>query len=786
MTYSIKNIFLGAAIAAAAIAPVHTAAQTPLYKQAGAPVEARVADLLGRMTIEEKAGQLICPMGWESYVKNPDGTVDISETFRLQNKGVMPIGSYWAVLRADPWTQKTLETGLTPRQSAEAINAMQKFVADSTRLGIPILFAEECPHGHMAIGTTVFPTGLAMAGTFNRDLIRAAGEAIGAEASALGANIGYGPVLDLARDPRWSRMEETFGEDPYLTGELGTLLMSGMQGPRDNPRLYSTLKHFAGYGVPIGGHNGAEASIGPNRLFGEYLAPFKKAVDAGVGTIMTSYNTIDGVPCSGNKFLLTDVLRDKWGFDGFVYSDLFSIDGMAGSVAADRMHAGAIALKAGLDMDLGAASYGAKMLTALENGLITEADIDRAVANVLRLKFRLGLFDNPYVDPAAVASTVRTPAHKETAREVARQGIALLKNNGMLPLSKNIRKIAVIGPNADTQYNQLGDYTAPQDDKEIVTVLEGIKAAVSPATEVVYVKGCAIRDTTQSAIDAAVAAAKDADAVIAVVGGSSARDFKTKYIATGAATADDGGSSVLLDMDCGEGFDRSTLNLLGDQDKLLRAVYATGTPIVTVYIQGRTLDMNLPAEKSDALLTAWYPGEEGGNAVADVIFGDYNPSGRIPVTIQRTVGQLPVYYSQGTQRDYMDATAKPLYAFGHGLSYTTFDYSDITTAPGANPGELQRVSVKVTNTGKLPGAEVVQLYLRDMLASVAQPPIALKGFERVELAPGETKTVTFVLGPEELAVWHADGTSAVEPGEFRVMVGAASDDIRQRATFTID
>ena len=764
-------------------------AETPVYKRADAPVADRVADLLSRMTLEEKAGQLLCPMGWEMYVKTADGSVEISEKFREQNSGPMPIGSYWAVLRADPWTQKTLTTGLSPRQSAEALNKLQRYAVDSTRLGIPILFAEELPHGHMAIGTTVFPTGLGMASTWNPALIRDVGAAVGLEAALQGASIGYGPVLDVARDPRWSRMEETFGEDPYLTAELGTAYMSGMQNHGDSSArpLFSTLKHFAAYGVPEAGRNGDRAVIGQRQLFSELLPPFKKAVEAGAGSIMTSYNLIDGVPSTANRMLLTDVLRDKWGFEGVVYSDLFSIDGMAGHLAPDRMTAGAMALKAGVDIDLGAAAYGSKALAAMEKGLITEADLDKAVARVLRLKFLAGLFDNPYVNPDKAEAEVRSPTTRRLAKEVARQSISLLKNDGMLPLDRNLHRIAVIGPNADAQYNQLGDYTAPQDSAYITTILEGIRAAAGPHAQVIYEKGCAVRDTTQSQIDRAVDATMSADAVVLVVGGSSARDFRTKYVNTGAATSgSDDTPPILPDMDCGEGYDRATLRLLGDQEKLISAVAATGKPVAVVYIQGRPLDMNIASEKANALLTAWYPGAEGGHAVADVIFGEYNPSGRLPVTIPRAEGQIPIYYSKGQQRDYMDMPGSPLYAFGHGLSYTDFEYSDLRISAGnmdSNP--IATVSCRVKNTGSREGAEVVQLYLRDVIASVSQPSMLLKGFKRIELKPGESAEVSFPLSREELSIYNQMLEQVVEPGDFKVMVGASSADIRLAGSFTL-
>lgn len=780
----IRHLF----VAALLLGTGQAMAQQPLYKQANAPIEERIKDLMERMTVEEKVGQLCCPMGWEMYTKTGN-KVEASELYKKQMGNGMPIGSYWAVLRADPWTQKTLENGLNPELAAEALNKLQKFAVEETRLGIPVLFAEETPHGHMAIGTTVFPTGLSMASTWNPELLRRAGEVVALEARLQGANVGYGPVLDISREPRWSRMEESFGEDPMLAGILGVAYMKGMQGDiqNDGKHLYSTVKHFAAYGSPEGGHNGDRAMVGMNQLFSDFLPPMKMAVENGLATIMTSYNAIDGIPCTSNKFLLTDILRGKWGFNGFIYSDLFSIDGIAGThhVAADVKEAGKLSLEAGVDMDLGANAYGKRTLELLNEGRLEMKYVDQAVANILRLKFKMGLFENPYVSPKDAKKYVRSEAHRQVAREVAREGIVLLKNDGILPLSKEVKSIAVIGPNADTQYNQLGDYTAPQDDKFITTPLEGIQAAVSKKTEVKYVKGCAIRDVTMSDIPAAVKAAKESDVVVLVVGGSSARDFRVKYEATAAAIANDEEGQILLDMDCGEGYDRSTLDLLGDQEKLMQALIETGKPLVVVYIQGRTLKMNLAAEKANALLTAWYPGGEGGHAIADVLFGDYNPAGRLPVSVARNEGQLPIYYSKGKQRAYMDGEANALYAFGYGLSYTKFEYSDLQIKPGNGKDVLQTVTCTVKNTGDCDGQEIVQLYIRDMVASIAQAPILLKAFERVELKKGESKTITFNLGKRELSMYNAQLEEVVEPGDFKVMIGAASDDIRLEGMFKL-
>lgn len=767
-------------------------AQKPIYKDASQPVEVRVADLLSRMTLDEKIGQVRCPLGWFIYDKDAKGKVSLTEKF-YQYTDEQHIGNYWAVLRADPWTQKTLTNGLNPTLSAEMLNMMQRYAVEKTRLGIPIMVAEETPHGHMAIGATVFPTALSQAATFDRDVLYRMGEAMGAEIRAQGAHVGYGPVIDIAREPRWSRMEETFGEDPTLAGILATEVVRGMQGDlnlngevrNDGSHVYSTLKHFAAYGIPEGGLNGEMASIGERTLMSEYVPQFKRAVEAGVGSIMTSYNMIDGIPCTANRHLLTEVLRDDWGFKGAIYSDLQSIEGVAQThhCAENWEEAGALAVNAGVDIDLEGNSY-QYLRHAIETGKASEADLDRAVAKVLTLKFHLGLFENPYVDTKRAARIVRSEEHRQLAREVARKGVCLLENDGTLPLSKTLRHVAVVGPNADMMYNQLGDYTAPQERDAIATVLDGVRAML-PNAEVEYVKGCAVRDTTTSDIAAAVEAAKRSEVTILVVGGSSARDFKTEYLSTGAALV---GKGELSDMDSGEGYDRASLQLMGHQERLMQALIDAGVKLVVVYIEGRPLNMNLAAEKANALLTAWYPGGEGGMAIADVLFGDYNPAGRIPVSIPRNVGQIPVYYSKHPSHDYIDSPAAPLYSFGYGKSYTTFAYSNLVcTALEAAAGEdvLARVSFTVTNTGKRDGEEVPQLYVRDVTSSVETPHMALKNFDRIALRAGESRTVTFDLRHDDLALYNMKMEHVVEPGEFKVMVGAASNDIRLEGSFRI-
>ena len=746
------------------------------YQDADLPIDHRIEDLLSRMTIEEKVGQLVCLMGWDSYQINGKQVIT-SEKFRHEVDS-LHVGMYWAVFRADPWTQKTIANGLNPELAPRAANAMQQYVIEHTRLGIPLFLAEEAPHGHMAIGSTVFPTGLGMAATWDPALMQRVGQVIGKEIRLQGGHISYGPVLDLAREPRWSRVEETLGEDPYLSGMMGAAMVKGLGGgdlslPHST---IATLKHFIAYGTTEGGQNGAPTFVGPRELAEQFLPPFKKAIDAGALSVMTSYNSLDGVPSTCDRHFLTDLLRDEWHFRGFVVSDLYSIDGIYNThhVAATRQEAGEMALKAGVDADLGALAF-ADLGESLRAGKITEADLDRAVARVLRLKFEMGLFEHPYVDVKAARTQVRSAEHKAVALDVARASVTLLKNaQGTLPLRKD-QRVAVIGPNADNVYNLLGDYTSPQEEGNVKTILTGLLSKL-PSAQVEYVKGCAVRDTTTSDIAAAVRAAQRADVVIVAVGGSSARDFKTSYKETGAAVTD---SKTLSDMDCGEGFDRSTLDLMGHQQQLLEALAKTGKPLVVVYIEGRPLLKNWCDEHAAALLTAYYPGQEGGLAIADVLFGDYNPAGRLPVSVPRSVGQLPVYYNKKAPlpHDYVDMTAKPLYPFGYGLSYTHFSYSNLTAA--ATSATSYDVTVDVTNDGAYDGDEVVQLYLHDEVASTSQPLKQLKHFERVFIPKGETRRVTFHLTADDFSIVGRDMKRVVEPGEFHVMVGASSEDIRQ-------
>ena len=748
----------------------------PAYKDASLSSEARARDLVKRMTLEEKLGQLLCPLGWPMYEKISDTEVTISDAYRdfiqKQHGGML-----WATFRADPWTRKTLETGLNPQLSAQAYNALQHYAMDSTRLGIPIILAEEAPHGHMAIGTTVFPTSIGLAATWDTALVEEVGAVIGSELTAQGGTIGYGPVIDLSREPRWSRVEETYGEDMFLTSEMASAMVRGTSGKG----VISTLKHFVAYGIPEGGHNGSPSHIGPRDLEENVLPTFKAAIDNGALSVMTSYNTIDGIPTTCNKDLLTGVLRDRWNFQGFVVSDLESIDGIYGShrVASSKQEAGEMAIEAGVDVDLGANCF-SLLKESVESGRVSMKTVDQAVLRVLLRKFEAGLFDNPYL-PEGSASDVRSAKNVEVAAQAARESATLLKNNGVLPLKEGTR-IALVGPNADNMYNQLGDYTAPQDPAHIITMREGLEEA---GARVTYVKGCAVRDTRTSQIGEAVRAARQADVIVAVVGGSSARDFRTKYIDTGAAVVDENSVS---DMEAGEGFDRSTLDLLGLQLPLLEALKATGKPLVVVYIEGRPLNKNWAADKADALLTLWYPGGEGGKALADVLLGRYNPAGRLAVSVPRSVGQLPVYYNRKVpfSHDYVEESAEPLYPFGYGLSYTSFAYDNLICHPEEPKATKDlMVTVDVTNTGERDGDEVVQVYIRDLVASTARPRKQLCAFSRVHVKAGETVTVELPLARSAFELVNPAMERVVEPGEFEIQVGASSQDIRLSETIAL-
>ena len=752
-----------------------------LYKDARLSPETRALDLLSRMSLDEKIGQTATIFGWEMYHKpNKLSVPELSEKFKKAVDS-LHIGMLWGTLRADPWTQKTLENGLTPKEATQLTNRLQAYAVKHSRWGIPLLLAEECAHGLMAIGSTVFPTGIGQASTWNPDLIEKMAAAISLETRFLGSHISYGPILDLAREPRWSRVEETYGEDSYLVGLLGSRFVSGLQGSSapshvDSLHSVATLKHFLAYAVPLGGHNGGPAALGMRALLSDYLPPFEKAVKAGALSIMTSYNSIDGVPSTANSYLLKDILRQQWDFKGFVVSDLGSISGLVSSnhTAGTPAQAASQALLAGVDSDLGGYGYGRHLKDALAADMLPPQALDSAVYHILRLKFLMGLFEHPY-RPLQAPLTVGSPQHQALNLEVARQSIVLLKNS-ILPLQKNIGSIAVIGPNADNLYNQLGDYTAPQDATTVTTVLEGIKGTVSKNTKIYYAKGCSIRDTSRAGFEQALAAARQSDVVIAVMGGSSARDFKTDYQNSGAAIATE---DMLSDMENGEGNDRSSLTLLGAQKALLQALGTTGKPIILVLIDGRPMAIPEEAAHATDILQAWYPGARGGQAIAEVLFGEYNPTGRLPISMPKSVGSLPVYYSQpkGATGKYVEADQQPLFPFGYGLSYSRFEYSDLQLSKRQESSRLlYQVDFTVTNRGTLAGTDIQELYLTDETSSVVTPKRQLVGFNRCFLQAGASKRQSILVDSAAFSLINAAYQRVVEPGKFIVALSRFAGD----------
>jgi len=752
-----------------------------IYRDRTKPVKERTEHLLGLMTLEEKVGQLIQLFGWQTY-EYTDGCVRLTEDFKRQVREGSA-GSLYGTLRADPWTGVTLETGLSPREGAEAVNAIQRYVLEHSRLGIPMLVGEECSHGHMAIGATVFPVPLLLGSTWNVDMYREVCRTIAIETRAQGGAVTYSPVLDVVRDPRWGRTEECFGEDPYLIGEFAAAAVEGLQGDRldRESSVGVTLKHFVGYGSSEGGRNAGPVHMGKRELLETDIYPFRKGVEAGAVSVMPAYNEIDGVPCTSNAELLRDVLRGEWGFDGMIITDCGAIEMLAsGHDTADGGEEAAVqAIKAGIDMEMSGEMFGRYLLQAVRSGALEESFIDEAAAHVLTLKFRLGLFEQPFADPELAETVIGCPEHAELARRIAGEGIVLLKNNGVLPLSKAAGTVAVIGPNADTGYNQLGDYTSPQPQAKVTTVLGGLRAKLSGEPQRVrYAPGCRIKDSSTEGFSFAMEEAGKADTILLVLGGSSARDFGEGSIdlRTGASKVT---GNVQSDMDCGEGIDRMSLHLSGVQLELMQQLKSLGKPIVVVYINGRPVAEPWIDEQADAVLEAWYPGQEGGHAVADILFGDVNPSGRLSISVPRDAGQLPVHYlgKRSRGKRYLEADSQPQYPFGYGLSYTDFAYGNLRLEPVVISADgTAEVTVEVENTGACSGAEVVQLYISDLVSKATRPARELKGFRKIRLEPGEKQAVTFTIGAEQLKYIGLDYQPVVEPGTFRIGVGRNVND----------
>jgi beta-glucosidase len=754
----------------------------PLYREPAAPIDERVADLLGRMTLDEKLAQLTSRWSYEVLVRE-----SFDESLATERIG-LGIGHITRVSGA---------TNLDRRAAAAMANRIQRFLLEKTRLGIPAIVHEECLHGLLARESVCFPQSIGLAASWDPAIVEAMADRLGRELRSAGAQQALAPIFDVTRDPRWGRIEETYGEDPYLVAELGAAYVRGLQGDgAPHERVIGTGKHMVGHGQPEGGLNHAPSHIGSRELEDVFLFPFEAAVrGAGLRSMMHAYDDVDGVPCVASRYLFTEVLRERWGFDGTVVTDYVGIDELVSShaVTADEAEAAALALEAGIDVELPSTRFfAAPLARALASGRVSQAAVDTAVARVLRAKFDLGLFEQPYVDPEE--SALPYEADRALAREIARRSIVLLANDGTLPLRPEVRTVAVIGPNADNARNLLGDYAhqlhieallqgglglaAPEGLKAMDetaghrTILDSVRDRFGAGTEIRFSPGCGILDGSDEGIRAAVNTARGADVAIVVVGER---------------------SGLNADCTCGEARDRLDVGLPGRQSELVAAVAATGTPMVLVLVGGRPLAVEAEAAVAAAVVHAWVPGEEGPEALADVLFGAVNPGGKLPITVPRHTGQIPIYYghkpSGGRSQwhiSYVDGSNLPLWPFGFGLSYTKFEIANLRLDRSEAPvdGEFT-ASVEVRNVGQLAGDEVVGLYIRDVEASVTRPLLQLCGFKRVTLAPGESRKISFRVGVEQLAFTGLDGRLRIEPGRIVVMAGESSQDLPCRADLEI-
>ena len=772
-------------------------AETPLYKDASQTIDARVQDLLARMTLEEKVAQLQAV--WLKRQKLETDSGEFSDEFAQEILG-LGIGQI-----ARPSENKApLSPNKTPAQTINFVNASQKWLLENTRLGIPAIFHEEALHGHAALQSTSFPQAIALASTWNPELLNEIYSISGREVRRRGGTQVLTPILDVARDPRWGRIEETMGEDPYLVAAMGVEAIKGFQGdtigeiPAD--RVIATLKHLTGHGQPAGGLNIAPAHVGERTLREVFLFPFEAAVKlGGARSVMASYNEIDGIPSHANGKLLNDILRNEWAFEGTVVSDYFAIRELITRhhLTDNDGQAAMLALKAGVDLEMPDGDVFVSVTELVKQGTLDHRFVDVAVARILHEKFLLGLFENPYTEVAGAEEFIGREQHKAVSLQAAEQAMVLLKNDGLLPLNASkLKSIAVIGPHAHEAL--LGGYSDVPDAP--VSILQGVKAYLGSDVKVFHAQGTLITketwepgadsiannslskerwhrdevelassEDTKGMIKKAVRVAKKADAVLVVVGdneGSSREGWAETHLG-----------------------DRTDIALVGEQQALVDALLATGKPVVVLLINGRPLAINSILENAPAVLEGWYLGQETGHAVARVLFGDVNPGGKMPVSVPRSVGHIPAYYNHkpSAKRGYLFDDTTALVPFGFGLSYTSFVYSDLMLeANNAQAGGYVDVSVKVTNSGERAGDEVVQLYIRDTEASLTRPVKELKGFKRISLSAGKSARVTFRLYVNQLGFYDRDMRYVVEPGKIEVMLGSSSADIRQRGTFPID
>lgn len=760
-------IMAAAACAICGYPILRSAQEKPLYLDPSQPVERRIEDLLARMTLKEKVGQMNMPCVYLNPLgKDPLAKQEGCRRFTVGTltEDIGPGGGFFTL------ADNALH--VDSRQQALFFNELQKLAIEKTRLRIPLLQTEEGTHGVMCSDKTIFPEGLAIGSTWNMDLVREIYATAATEARSVGIHQLYTLVVEPNRDPRMGRNEEGYSEDPYLCARIAESIVRGAQGydVSAKDKVVAGLCHYPGQSQPAGGLERGAMHISDRTLWEVFLPPWAAGIRAGALGVMATYPAIDGVPTHTSPKILTDILRGQLGFQGLVLSEGGGIGtAVTERVAANQKEAGQMNLRAGVDVGISWESgYMKDLIESVEEGKVSMADIDRAVARILRQKFRLGLFERPYVDPGEAARQARTRQARDLALRAAREGIVLLKNDGnLLPLSKAIKSIAVIGPNADDKRQQLGDYTPRRILHDVVTVLAGVRAKL-PDAKVTYVQGCDQIAPEPNQIAEAQQAARDADVAIVVLG--------ERHM--GAPRGTDG-----------EGNDAASLDLTGRQEELLQAVAATGKPTVLVLENGRPLSIRWAAEHIAAIVEAWNCGERGGEAVADVLFGDYNPSGRLAISVPRHSGQLPMYYnymSSKARRRYVDMPITPLWEFGYGLSYTTFEYSNLSITPKETGvhGTVE-VSADVANTGARAGEEVVQLYINDAVSSVTRPIKELKGFRKIALQPGEKKTVTFALTPEELAFYDRNMVRRVEPGTFNVMVGSSSERLPLRGAFDV-
>jgi len=755
------------------------------YREQSIPIQKRVADLLGQMTLKEKIEQMgSC---W-FYELQTDGKLDLMKsTTRLQN-GIGQI------------TRVGSASTLIPSEIAKVTNKLQKILIEQTRLGIPAIFHEECCSGNLILGASAFPQMIGLACSFQPELAGKMADVIRRQLRAVGIHEGLSPVLDVARDPRWGRVEETFGEDPWLISQFGIQYVRGLQGDDLHTGAMATGKHFVGHSLSQGGLNCGPVQIGMRTLLEVYLMPFEAAIhEAHLASLMNSYPELDGEVVATSQAILRDVLRNRLGFEGLVVSDYESVSMLHTfhRVAENMTQAALKAIQAGIEVELPTNDcYTDVLIQEIEKGQLDVQLIDQAVAHHLSKKFELGLFDHPYVEEENLADLFDGPAQRELAAQMARQSLVLLTNDGTLPLAKSTRRLAVIGPNADDSRNLLCDYSyaamlelqmyqRPANSAftvlnpaslasqavNVPTILQSIREKV-PQTEVIYAKGCDVNSEDQFGIPAAVQAAGSADAVVLVLGDK---------------------SGLTPDCTCGETRDSSDLALPGVQMELARAVMTAGKPVVVVLVSGRPLAIPELAAKASAILEAWVPGEAGGAAVANALFGDCNPGGKLSMTFPHSVGQVPIFYNHKPSgayshwyTNYVNETTAPLFPFGHGLSYTQFSYRDLSIDKAtATLGEALKIACTVQNTGSVAGEEVVQLYLQDEFASLPRPVKELKGFARVSLLPDQAKRVTFTLPVNLMAFYNATYNLVIEPGSVQVMIGSSSQDIRLQGVFSI-